>query len=292
MNSLDRTGLFARIALCIVIGLGLPARAAQAECLGDPRAKPVYRVDVVPQLAPATLHARWAPLLDELGKAAALCLELRIAPTIPAFEQELLAGRPDFAFVNPYHLVMARRAHPYIPLIRDGKVPLSGVLVVLQDGGISELRQLDGKQVAFPAPNAFAASLLLRAELASQGIRITPVYVKTHANVFRAISVGDLPAGGAVNNTLEREPENLRARLRVLHETARHAPHPLVAHARVPRAQRDRLARAFMQLATTEAGQKLLDGIQIPRPVLADYARDYAPLERLQLERFVVNSDD
>ncbi len=292
MSRLPRYGALRRPAPWLFAGLLWLAAGASAECLGNRAAPQVYRVDVVPQLAPATLFSRWAPALDQLGKATGLCLELRIAATIPDFEQALLAGRPDFAFVNPYHLVMARRTQAYLPLLRDGKVALSGVLVVRSEDGVTDLRQLDGKQVAFPAPNAFAASLLIRAELASKGIRITPVYVKTHANVFRTVSLGDMPAGGAVNNTLEREPDSLRLRLRVLHETARFAPHPFIGHARVPRAQRDKLVRAFMQLAATEAGQRLLEDIQIPKPVIADYARDYAPLESLQLENFVVVSDD
>ncbi len=292
MNRPFPVGILCHAALCVSAGLSLSAQAAPSECLGNKAAQDSYRVDVVPQIAPATLFSRWAPVLDKIGKAAGLCLDLRIAATIPAFEQELMSGTPDFAFVNPYHLVMARRSHAYAPLIRDGKVRLSGVLVVRADASVASLQQLDGYKVAFPAPNAFAASLLIRAELAMQGIRITPVYVKTHANVLRAVALGDLPAGGAVNNTLEREPDTLRSRLRVLYETSSHAPHPFVAHPRVPAAQREKLVRAFMQLAATPAGQQLLDDIQIPQPVRADFARDYAPLEKLRLDRFVVVADD
>jgi phosphonate transport system substrate-binding protein len=282
----------ARWAALLACLLSALAPAASADCLGNPHAPRVHRVDIVPQLPPSTLFSRWAPVLEAIGKATGLCLELRIAPTIPAFEQELLSGQPDFAFVNPYHLVMARRQYPYTPLIRDGKVPLSGVLVVTKDSGLNDLHQLEGKTIAFPAPNAFAASLLIRAELANKGIRFTPLYVKTHANVFRSVALGDAPAGGAVNNTLEREPENLRARLRVMYKTANYAPHPFIAHPRVPAALRDKVTQAFIQLATTEDGQKLLDGIQIPKPVRASYAQDYAPIERLQLDNFVVKSGD
>lgn len=292
MNRPSPYALLRRAALYVAAALALHPLVAGAECVGNKAAQQTYRVDVVPQIAPATLFGRWAPALDEIGKIAGVCLELRIAATIPAFEQELMAGKPDFAFVNPYHLVMARRTHAYVPMIRDGKVKLSGLLVTRADSAVASLQQLEGSKVAFPAPNAFAASLLIRAGLAAKGIRITPVYVKTHANVMRAVALGDLPAGGAVNNTFEREPDNLRSHLRVLHETPSYAPHPFVAHPRVPAAQREKLVRAFMQMAATPAGQKLLDDIQIPKPVPADYARDYAPLEQLQLDKFVVPSDD
>ena len=127
------SGILRNAMLWLAVALSMHAGGVAAECLGNKSAVQAYRVDVVPQIAPATLFGRWAPLLDEIGKAAGLCLELRIAATIPSFEHELMTGRPDFAFVNHYHLVMARRSHEYSPLVRDGKVKLSGVLVVRAD---------------------------------------------------------------------------------------------------------------------------------------------------------------
>ena len=45
---------------------------------------------------------------------------------------------------------------------------------------------------------------------------------------------------------------------------------------------------SFIALSGTEAGDKLLEGVQIPSPVRSDYQRDYAPLESLNLEKFVI----
>ena len=142
--------------------------------------------------------------------------------------------------------------------------------------------------MVFPAPNAFAASLLIRAHLAGLGIRIEPRYVQTHASVYRAVALGEVIAGGGVNNTLQREEPALRARLRVLYETPSYAPHPLVAHPRLSAAQRESVTSAFMGMASTDTGRQLLDQVQLPVPVRANYDRDYAPLERLGLGRFVV----
>jgi phosphonate transport system substrate-binding protein len=55
--------------------------------------------------------------------------------------------------------------------------------------------------LAFPSPNAFAASLITRATLSQRGIDIKPLYVKTHSNVYRSVLQADVVAGGAVNNT-------------------------------------------------------------------------------------------
>jgi phosphonate transport system substrate-binding protein len=285
--SIKRTKNLLALAL-----LWLASAASHAACLGDPRAPSVHEVDVVPQLTPSVMQANWAPLLEQLGRQTGLCFELRIAPTIPDFENALLAGQPDFAFVNPYHEVMARKAQGYLPLVADSKERLSGILTVRADSPIKSIRELDGKTVAFPAPNAFAASLLIRTWLAQQGIRIKPQYVKTHANVYRAVIFGDVVAGGGVNNTLERESAGVREQLRVLHETAGYAPHPFVAHPRVKPQLREAVTTAFLRLAESDSGRRLLDAIQMPSPVRADHARDYAPLESMQMEKFVVNKND
>jgi phosphonate transport system substrate-binding protein len=183
---------------------------------------------------------------------------------------------------------MARKRQGYLPLLIDGRQRLSGLLVVRADSPIRDIRELDGQELAFPAPNAFAASLLLRAHLAEQGIRPRPQYLTSHANIYRAVVMGAVVAGGGVNNTFQREEPALRGRLRVLYETPGYAPHPLLAHARVPAKVRESLLAQLLALAHAETGQKLLEAVQMPQPVRADYPRDFAPLESLGLDKFAV----
>lgn len=275
-----------------VLALAAPAVFADTHCIGDPSARSVYQVSVVPQFAPSVLHARWAPLLERIGRDAHTCFHLTVSASIPEFERDLARAEPDLAFVNPYHAVVARRQHGYIPLARDDRQRLSGVVVVRGDSPLRSLSDLRGKPVAFPAPNAFAASLLVRAQLASQRIEIQPRYVKNHGNVYRSIALGEMEAGGGVNNTLQREEPALRQRLRVLYETPRYAPHPLVAHPRIPAEMREAILSALIAQALSPAGRDLLEAVQMPQPVVADYARDYAALEALNLDRLAVPGGD
>lgn len=278
--------------VAVWLALAAPAAFADTHCLGQRSAKTVLQVSVVPQFAPTVLHARWAPLLERIGQKTGQCFRLSVSSSIPEFERDLLRGEPDLAFVNPYHAVMARRAKGYVPLVRDDRQFLSGVVVVRGNSEIRSLADLRGQVVAFPAPNAFAASLLVRAQLAAQQIDIQPRYMKNHGNVYRAVALAEVTAGGGVNNTLQREEAGLRARLRVLYETPRYAPHPMVAHPRVPAALRAELIAAFIEQAAQADGRSLLEAVQMPQPIAADYARDYAPLEALNLERFVVLGGD
>ena len=261
---------------------------ASAACLGDQKASKVYSIAIVPQLSLSVLYSKWSPLLERVGKISGQCFNLEIPQTIPTFEKQLLSGVPDFAFVNPYHEVMAKRRQGYIPLLIDGSAKLTGILVVKNDSPIQSIQELQGKEVAFPAPNAFAASLLIRAELAKKGIQIRPKYLKTHASGYRSVVIGDIVASGGVNNTLMREESSLRERLRVLYETSGYAPHPFVANPRVPLSVRKSVTAAFISISQEPNGELLLEAVQIPKPIPSDYKRDFAPLEKLNLDKFVV----
>ena len=252
--------------------------------------KAAYSIAVVPQFRAEEIHRDWTPVLERLRAASGATFSLRIARDIPAFEDSVLAGEADFAYMNPYHQVMARRAQGYIPLVRDSK-PLTGILVVRKDDPIRSAVELDGKEVAFPAPNAFGASLWMRALLAErEKIRIVPAYVKTHSNAYRHVATGKAAAAGGIGATLNEEPEELRSTLRVLMETPGVAPHPLSAHPRIPEAVRRLVTETLLGLAQDAAGQAMLKDIQMAAPVRADYARDYQPLEKFGLDKYVVRS--
>lgn len=260
----------------------------QAACLGEQNTTKTYSFEVVPQLTAAKIYSTWSPLLQRVGQEAGLCFELRVSATIPEFEQKFIKGEPQFVFMNPYHAVLAYQKQKYQPLLADSEDMLTGILVVRADSPIQHLDELKGKNVSFPAPNAFAASLLIRAELAKKKVDIHPVFVKTHSNVYRSVIGKDAIAGGGVNNTLNNEAPEVRQQLRVLYETSAYTPHPIAAHPSVPAAVRERFLKAIFKLTQDDEGRKLLDGINLNKPQTVTYAKHYKPLESLQLEKFLV----
>jgi phosphonate transport system substrate-binding protein len=249
-------------------------------------------VAVVPQFTSLQIHKDWTPFLERLSRDSGVPLKLKIYQRIPGFEADMLKGAPDLVFMNPYHQVMAKRAAGYMPLVRDNN-PLTGILLVRRDSPVKTIKDLAGEKLAFPSPNAFGASLYMRALLVEQeGIKFDPIYVKTHSNVFRQIILGDMAAGGTVKNAFQREPDAVTTQLRVLFETPGVAPHPLAAHPRVSKAQRKALVEAILHWREDATAVPLLQGVQMPEPVVADYVRDYQPLERLKLEKYLVIEKD
>lgn len=244
-----------------------------------------YTVAVVPQFQASEIDRVWQPILTRLGQDAGVTLLLKVSKDIPTFEDEVVAGRPDFAYLNPYHQLKAHEAQGYRPLVRDSKL-LTGILVVRADDPITSVQGLQGKALAFPAPNAFGASLLIRGHLIEQDkVAFTPVYAKTHTNAYRQTIAGKTAATGGLRATLDKEPEEVRAALRVLMETSGAAPHPLSAHPRVPPPVQLAVTEAWLKLAKDPAMQPFLKEVPMSQPVRADQQRDYQPLKRLNLHR-------
>lgn len=227
--------------------------------------------------------------MERVSRDSGIKLELKFYKSIPDFEDGFLRGADDFVYLNPYHAIMARKAQGYTPFVRDGKDRLIGIIVVRGDCGINSVRDLDGKVVVFPAPNAFAASLYMRALFVNkEKIRFTAKYRKTHSNVYRHVALGKAAAGGGVNRTLSRESKELKDLLKVIYETPPVAPHPLCAHPRVASSVLRAVSRAFLALAEEKTGRDLLKTIGMTEPVPADYDRDYRMLEELRLQEFTV----
>ena len=243
------------------------------------------RVSIVPQFSATTIHAAYWPVLTTIGEKANLCFELIQQPSIPEFEDVLRSNKADYAFMNPYHQVMFRNS--YRPLLRDKKKLLTGILVTNRDSTITTVRDLEGRDLLLPAPNAFAASLLTRAFLDKQGVKVKPRYVKTHQNVYRGVAHDRDAAGGGVNKTYQRESKALQSEVEILAETPGYPAHPFSASRSIPPEETTTVQTLWIEMAQQPSLQPLLKKVQIPFPIRADYQRDYAPLTELGLERFV-----
>jgi phosphonate transport system substrate-binding protein len=263
-----------------------------ATCLGAQSSQSNYSVYLVPRLAATKLYQDWAPFLEHLGNKTNLCFFLHIPADFTEFEQAIRAGKPDFALLNPYHQIMVAYKPGYLPLVRDQQSELAGVLVVRKDSTVRDIHQLEGAAIAFPSPNAYAASLLIRAQFAQKNIHVTPDYVGSHSNVYRAVALGSVLAGGGANTTLVHEPKELQSQLRVLFTTPNYMPHPFSAHPRIPAHVRERVISGILSFSNDQIGRDQLKAIQIAQPTRANYVRDYKNLEKLKLEQFVVEGGD
>ncbi len=246
----------------------------------------VFTVGITPQFEARKLFEVWRPILDAIEKESGVRLTLRGAPTVSDFEQQYASGQFDFAYVNPY-MVGVKNPKGYIPIVRDHGNSLVGVLVVRKDSLIRSPKDLEGKTVAFPGPDAVAACLLIKAKLDTEyGVHVVPRYVRSHDSVFLNVAVGEVDAAGGVKGTLGRQSEEVRSALRELFTTSEVAAIPFVANPGVPERVREQVRAALLKIGTTDAGKALLLKVPIKQVGTASIS-DYAPLRRMRLDKYI-----
>lgn len=266
-----------RVVLACGLFLFICSGVTSAPHAAEPAA---FTAAAIPRHPTAVLAGGWQAFLKQLGTAVGHPFHLKVYESYESFETALLGEEVDLAYVNPYQATKAVD-RGYIPLVRDSS-DLVGILVVLKDSGVNRLADLNGKTIAFPSPGAFVSSWYLQSLLSrKENIAFTPIYAKTHANVYRTVALGHADAGGGALNTFTDEPENLRELLRILYQTPPTASHPIMVHKRVPAHMRERIRSAILLMAQDEKGKVLLRGINMPNPVVADYKKDYARLKQL-----------
>jgi len=256
-------------------------------CVANVASAKTFTFAIVPQLPKEITHKNWGPFIYEINKRSHINFKLLLFNSFQEFEKSFSSGEPDFVYLNPYHQLLANKAQGYIPLVRDNSNMLTGILVVKKDSPVTGVEQLKGKKIAFPSPLAFGASLYMRAALLHQGINVQPVYVKSHNNVYRSVLLGTALAGGGVNSTLKSESKQIQQQLKIIYKLPGVPSHPISAHPRVDKKTREDFIATIMDMMNSSQGRQLLKAVNIPSPVSADQARDYRPLEALNLDRIL-----
>lgn len=253
---LPRTCSVVRSALvALALGAG-PGAARAAE----------YSLAIIPQFEQRRLLETWRPIADELERRTGHRIRIVSTVAVEDFEAEFMKGEWDLVYMNPYIIAKTLGTLGYVPLVRD-RVPTRGVLVARKGGPYRRLEDLASKEVAFPTPNAVGGCMVIRAELKGRhGLEVKPVFVKTASNVFLHVAKGLAEAGGAPEKALALLDPGLRERLEVVFTSRELPSHPIAAHPKVPAAERQRIQRALLELAATDAGRALFAKVPMKEP--------------------------
>lgn len=222
----------------------------------------VLTFGIVPQQAASTLARLWSPIFELLSQNANFQLRFATARDIPTFEKRLALGEYDIAYMNPYHYTVFHDSVGYQALVKQKDKQIKGIIVVRKDSPIQSLEELDGKLIAFPAPAAFAASVLPRANLKLEGIEAQIKYVGSHDSVYLAVAQNLVDAGGGVKRTFNTMDASTSEQLRVLWVTPGYTPHAVAAHPRVSSEIVNELKRRLVELTSLPEGSRVLNKLR------------------------------
>lgn len=224
---------------------------------------------IVPQQSAKKLASLWTPICNYLSQKTGHTIKFSTAKDIPTFEQRVLNGAYDIAYMNPYHYTVFHEKPGYEAIAHQADKRIKGIVVVAKDSDITSLDQLNNTTLAFPSPAAFAASVLPRAKMKSDGINFEPKYVSSHDSVYLNVSKGLFPAGGGVQRTFNNTSQAVRDSLRVLWTTPGYTPHAIAVKPGTSSATVDALKQAFIGMNTDPEGQALLQTIKFAKLRLA-----------------------
>ncbi|MBU3003344.1 phosphate/phosphite/phosphonate ABC transporter substrate-binding protein [Paraglaciecola arctica] len=216
---------------------------------------------IVPQQSAERLAVLWTPILQFISQQSALDIVFVTAKDIPTFEERLKLGQYDIAYMNPYHYVVFNESAGYNALAKQIDKSIKGVIVAKKGSNIKSIHDLAGQRLAFPAPAAFAATILPQAELHKLGITYTPTYVSSHDSVYLNVSRGFFPAGGGIQRTLNNMPVETQSMITTIWQSAEYTPHAIATHPTLDVQTREKILAALLNMSNTEEGVKLLKNI-------------------------------
>lgn len=225
---------------------------------------------VVPQQSPLKLMKVWTPIAQYLKKETGIDITLKIESSITNFEKVLYSGGYDFAYMNPYHYVVAHQKKAYQAKVRADK-NLVGILVTRKDIDIHTPLDCKNKVFLFPAPNAFAATLLIKYELLKFfNIELNEdgkfLYVNSHDSVYKGVSRGIGDVGGGIERTFQNlnDKETLNS-LEVLYKTKAYPSHPFAFSSSLKEETIKKISKAILNMP-----KDLLDKLSIKKMIKTD----------------------
>src|SRR3954447_7358513 len=159
-----------------------------------------YTFNVLNQRSIALTSQYWNPILIYVSKKSGVPLELRLAKTVQEGNALAEQGAYDFLFTNHF-FTPERDRLGFRVIVKPAGRPIRGQIVVPSDSIIKSLQELDGKEVAFPSPDAFAAYQLPMDALLKAKVHVKPVFTSNQEASFAQRKV-DTAAAPAVNDTI------------------------------------------------------------------------------------------
>lgn len=250
-------------------------------------AKPVYNIAFLPLHNPHKSHAMFDPLVRHLQRSIPdVQFEFEAAKDFPAFEDKLRQRTVAFALPNPYEALLALK-HGYRVVAKVASDDdFRGIFVVRRDSPISQVSDLKGKVVAYPATSALAAALQAQYFLHRHGIDVERDldnrYVGSQDSSILAVYYRQAAAGATWPPTwrvFQRSRPDEAAQLQVLWRTESLPNLPLVARDDVPAELVAKVRETLFALPERPPGRAILAGMEFAGFEPADDAT-YAPVRR------------
>jgi phosphonate transport system substrate-binding protein len=280
-SAAPRCGVFAALAAAALLGL--------CAC-GPARAQQPLRVTAIPDEAPTELARKFAPLGRYLQARMGVPVEWTPVTDYAAAVEALVNGKVDLAWFGGFTFVQANvRSHgQVIPLVQRAEDQnFKSVFITSAASGIRSLADLKGHTFSFGSASSTSGHLMPRSFLMQAGIdpehdlgRIS--FSGAHDATIAAVAGGKVDAGAlnvSVWDKFVSEGKVDASQVRVFYTTPAFYDYNWSVGTRMPPEQRERLKRAFLDLAPDSPEGKEILSLQRATGFIPTKPENYSGIE-------------
>lgn len=220
-----------------------------------------YTLGVVPQFEEENLKRMWDPFINFLNKQNSNNYVFKTTKSIIDFETNLTKGLYDFVYLTPDQYIKFHRTQGYSAFAKVKDLKLRWIVVVNINDPAQTIMDLSNRNILFPDSGSTSIINPLTM-LQKKNVQVTPVFVKTHEEVYNLVSQNLYGAGIGVDHTYKIMSNSTRANLRIIWSSESFPPNVFAANARVPFDAVESLRNILINIVDTDENRMILDTIK------------------------------
>lgn len=226
----------------------------------------IYSVGVLNQQSVVATAELWNPILHYLSKKSDVTFKLAIGNTVQETDARMESGEFYLNFNN--HIFASAIQQDYHPILHWGGEPLYGTLVSLKP---QTLEALNGKTIAFPSADAFAATVIPWTKLNQEKIHFKPLFTGSQEACMAALAKGLADAASVTPRFSVPYANAHHLKLHTIYKSESFPQIPLLVHnKRVSADLAQRITQILLEMPNDPEGKQLLDSLKIPAFKSAD----------------------
>jgi phosphonate transport system substrate-binding protein len=232
----------------LVLLLAAPAHAQPAAPL---------TFGILNQQSPALTAERWNPMLHYVSTVSGVPLRLKMGGTVQ--ETDAMMGRGEFDFMYTNHNFQTEFDRVgYRVIARWAGEPIRCVIAVPAESSVQSVRQLDGKRVAFPSPDAFVGYAVPMVALKRAAVRVEEVFAGNQEGALAQLKAKRVDAAAVNSRFLAQYAEREGLRFREIFASDPYPELAVIAHPRVPAAVVEKVRQALVGMKSDPGAAPIL----------------------------------
>lgn len=199
----------------------------------------------------------WNPVLHYVSAKSGVPLTLKMGKTAAETTRMTVLGEFDFVYSN--HLFTPDRDKLGYKVIARFNTPgIMGQIVAPETTLFRALKDLEGKEVAFPTPDGFTGYWVPMEGLLRAGVHVKPLFTGNQESSMARLMMGTVAAAGVNSQVMENYARRERIKYRILYTSEPYLDLPIMVNPRVSSDKAEKVRQALIGMADDTEGKKIL----------------------------------